>query len=63
MLGEVFTLVKNVTQKKDKDNYRPWRKQSTSCIGCGKGLKTVDGIITQLCNDCVIKVEKGYDVW
>ena len=60
MLGEVFILAKNNTQKKDKDNYRPWRKQSTSCLGCGKGLKIPD---ENLCPECIIKVEQGYDIW
>lgn len=53
-------MAKNKTQKKDKDTYRPWRKQTNTCIGCGRGLTSDD---ENICITCIERIDKGYDIW
>ena len=53
-------MAKNKTHKTDKDTYSPWRKQSNTCMGCGRGLGSED---KRLCIVCVEKVSEGYDIW
>ena len=52
-------MAKNKTQKEDKDKYRPWRTQSNTCIGCGRGLGSED---KRLWIACTEKVSEGYDI-
>ena len=54
-------MAKNVTQKKDKYTYRPWR-QFNSCYGCGRSLKNYPEE-QKFCDGCRIRIDEGYEIW
>ena len=53
-------MAKNLTKKKDKKTYRPWRKINNFCKACGRGLDIVE---ENFCGVCVEKIKGGYDIW